>query len=152
MDELKRRGVVVAVVGALCAFGLVLIVAIDVVGSMATETGGSPWMARRVAIGFYVVAIGMLALAGWKIGRGQGFVDVMPRLLSWSGMLLVLGSVYDMFGAAMVLRILDAASFRSVAFFDASYVTVGAVGLLLWLLGGLMKRAVAMARELEDFI
>ena len=152
MDGFRRQGMLVAAAGAVCALVLMAVVTLDVIGSAAYDTQIGLWTIRRVAIVFYPIAIGLLAYAGWQIAKGKGFGDVMPRLLSWSGILLALGATYDTFGSAMILTAFEIEGFRGIAFFDPTYVTLGAVGLLLWLLGGLMKRAVAMARELEEFL
>lgn len=152
MADLRKEGIVVAVAGAICALVLFLIVVLDVVGSAFYDRQVSYWTVRRVAVIFYVGAIGMLAFAGFRIAQGKGFGEIMLRLLSWSGILLAVGATYETFGVAWMLRTFEIGGFRGYGMFDPTYVTLGAVGLLLWLLGRLMRRAVDMARELEEFL
>ena len=152
MTDLRKEGVVVAVAGAICALVLLLLVVLDVVGSAFYDTPIGYWTVRRIAIVFYVGAIGMLAFAGFRIAQGKGFGEIMPRLLSWAGILLAVGATYETFGVAWVLRTFEIEGFRGYVMFDPTYVALGAVGLLLWLLGRLMRRAVDIARELEEFL
>lgn len=152
MDMLQRRAMGVAIIGTICALVLAILVAADFVGGIFYDAEVGYWAVRRVATFAYVIAIGLLAYAGWQVARGKGFGDVMPRLLSASGLLLAAGAAYETFGVAIIMRTFEIGEFRGIAFFDPTYVTLGAVGLLLWLLGGLMHRAIAMARELEEFL
>ncbi|MBH5323360.1 hypothetical protein [Aurantiacibacter sediminis] len=152
MDDLRQAGYLVAIAGGLCALVLSAIVVIDLIGGVFYGAEFGYWALRRVATVSYIVAIIMLAFAGWQVARGRGFVDVMPQLLSGAGVLLAGGAVFEIFGVALLMRLFDIGEFRGIAYFDPTYVTLGAVGLLLWLLGRLMRRAIFMARELEEFL
>ena len=152
MAGLRKEGIAVALAGTICALALFLLVILDLVGSAFYDSQIGYWTVRRVAMIFYVAAIGMLAFAGLRIAQGKGFGEIMPRLLSWSGILLAIGATHETFGVAWVLRTIEIEGFRGYGIFDPTYVALGAVGLLLWLLGRLMRRAVDMARELEEFL
>ncbi|MDE1467025.1 hypothetical protein [Aurantiacibacter sp. D1-12] len=149
---IERQAMGVAIVGALSALLLGIIVAADLIGGILYQSELTYWAVRRVATLAYVLAISLLAYAGWQVAKGRGFGDVMPRLLSAAGLLLAAGATFETFGVAFVMRAFGVGDFRGIAHFDPTYVTLGAVGLLLWLLGRLMRQAIAMARELEEFL
>ncbi len=101
---------------------------------------------------FYVAVIIAIALAGWQVARVREFGSVLPRLISAVGLLLAAGSLFEVFGVAFLMRVFEVEGFKSIGFFDPSFVALGSVGLLLWLLGRMMRRASAVARELGEFI
>ena len=152
MTMLRSQANLVVLAGAICANALTLLLLAELSMIPMSDAAPDVWAVRRASMLVYIPAIGLLAMAGRQIANGHGFGNVMPGILRWSGSLLVAGAAYDTFGSALILRTFAIGEFRSYAFFDPTYVTLGAVGLLLWLFGGLMKRAVAMARELEEFL
>ena len=152
MDELRRQGMMVAVAAGMSAILLFCLMLLNVWGFASSDTGPTYWTVRSVPMMFYVAAIVAIALAGRQVARGREFGSVLPRLISAVGLLLAAGSLFEVFGVAFLMRVFAVEGFKSIGFFDPSYVALGSVGLLLWLLGRMMRRASAVARELGEFI
>lgn len=84
---------------------------------------------------FYMAACIPVAIAGRRIARGEAFGQAVPRLVSLVGILIAAAAFWEVFGAAILLRLIVVERFTSFAFFDASYVALGVIGFLLWLIG-----------------
>lgn len=106
----------------------------------------------RFAMLFYLTAIWMIRRAFVQVADGRGFDDVLPTLLSRLGMALVGGACASVFVGPWLLLLLFHSTHRSVAAFDPAAITIGLVGLLMVSLSGLVSRAAAMRRELDEIL
>lgn len=94
--------------------------------------------------------------------RGGLLEHAMAQACRRAGVSLAIGAAFSAFGMPVMLRWLASPRHpmsRTLMVFDPAYVAIGVVGLALWLLGGLLDRAIAerqradlLARELTEFV
>ena len=150
-DGLQREGRIVALVAALCCALIGFVWVLDIVGMVSRDRGIDFWIIRRLPSVPYLIALAAIARAGLQVQRGAVFGDVIPHLLRLIGAMLALAAFLEMFGVPLILRMVFPQQWTSYAYYDAAYLAMGAVGLMLWLVGGMMRRAADMARELDEF-
>lgn len=150
MLTLRREAIVMIAVSLLGILALALTLIAEAGSAILGESGPGYWTARLVPIVLYFLAICAAGRAGWQIARGREFTRIVPNLLSIIGVLLTLAGLCETFGTPVFMRLLGRADWQSVGVFDPSYVAITSLGLLLWLLGRVMRRAVEMAQELEE--
>ena len=152
MRELRRQGMLVAGVAGFCAFGLLVLIGLDLYSLGRNGWQPETWIVLRSPMVFYFIACVAVAIAGRQTARGKAFGLVLPRMLSLVGVCIASGALWEAFGVAFLLRIFEIGGFRSYAIFNPGFIALGVVGVLLWLVGRLMGRAAAMSRELGEFI
>jgi len=106
----------------------------------------------RLAMLFYLSAIWTMRRAFGQIGDGEPFDSVLPNLLLRLGLALSGGAVVSVFLSPLLLRLSDGFRRGSFAAFDPPAITIGLVGLMLVILSKLFARAVAVHRELDEFL
>lgn len=106
----------------------------------------------RLAMLFYLSAIWTTRRAFGQIADGVPFDRVLPKLLSRLGFALAGGALVSVFVSPWLLRLFDGFRRGSFAAFDPPAITIGLVGLMLVILSNLFARAVAMRRELDEFL
>jgi MFS superfamily sulfate permease-like transporter len=152
MTELRKEGRLVATVAAA---GL-LVVTIAWIAQLAFSPSGDVkaqfWLVRQFDTLIYLAALGTICRAGWLVGQGRAFDAVLPGLLTAIGIMLSLAAVLELFGIPLILRTFFPGVTNSFGHYDPAYFAIGAVGLLLWLLGRMIRRAAAMADELAEFM
>ena len=151
MDRMRNQGRFVAVaagVGAVLVLSSVLVEAISFGNSGVPDAS---WMIHRLPILPYLVALAAMLRAGLQVARGDTFGRIMPPTLRASGVALALAAVMQIFAVPLLSRPEAGPGSGTIAHYDPAYLAVGAVGVLVWMLGGMMQQALAMARELEEF-
>ncbi|MFP7721883.1 hypothetical protein [Lysobacter sp. A3-1-A15] len=115
----------------------------------AVGLGALPYGLAAVPYLFAVLAIRQ-AFAAYA--RGGVLGRVMARACRRAGAALAIGAGFSAFGTPLMLRWLASPPHpmsRTLMVFDPAYVAVGVVGLALWLLGGLLDRAVAEQERMK---
>ena len=151
-ESLRKYGAALSLAAGICGLVLTGALAAQLIDWGFHRPGFGYWRARLFGLLFHIGAVWMIALAGWHVARGRGFGVVVPRLLISVGALLALAAIHEVFGVALLLRIFGQGEFHTFAIFDPNFVALGVVGLLLILVGCLMRRAEQMAQELEEFV
>jgi hypothetical protein len=105
----------------------------------------------RLPMLFYLVGVWTIRQAFARLAEGEMFNQLLPVLLRRLGLALAGGGVANVFLTQWLWRALIGPANGAWASFDPPAITVGLVGLLLIVLAGLMKRAVAMRHELDGF-
>lgn len=110
------------------------------------------WLLRSASALVYALALGWVCRAGWLVARGHGFDRIVPELLSRLGLTLAVAALADLLFVPWLLNWAYPAQWSGIARYDPAFVAIGVLGGLLTLLAAMMRRAVAMADELEGFL
>ena len=100
---------------------------------------------------FYLAGIWTIRQAFARLAKGDLFNHMLPILLRRVGLALVGGSIASAFLTQWLWRALLGPENGAWASFDPSTITVGLVGLLIFVMADLTKRAAAMRQELDEF-
>ncbi len=150
MSNLRREALLMVAVSGLGILALAITL-VSIAADIATGVSDQGyWTVRLVPIVLYFLGMCVAGWAGWQIAQGREFTLIVPRLLSLIGALLALAGLWETFGTPVFRRWLGQTDWQGVGIFDPSYIAIGSLGLLLWLLGRVMRRAVEMAQELEE--
>ncbi|HEX8301726.1 DUF2975 domain-containing protein [Sphingomonas sp.] len=100
---------------------------------------------------FYVAAIWMIQRAHAAIGRGDAVETALAALLERLGICLFLGGIARVFGQLWIVRLALGVP-ASWAWFDVAAVTLGCVGLLLFVLARPLREAAKVRTELAEIV
>ena len=151
MDRQKRHGLFLAIAAVIGALLLAAALALDIASFAENGFGVTFWTVRRLPALPYLLAVIGVACAGGLVWRGRAFSQVLHALLQAIGALLFVAALLEMFGVPLLLRCYFPGSWSAYARYDPSYVAIGLLGLLLWMIGRLLRSAAGMARELDEF-
>ena len=121
--------------------------------------GNVVWQGGRYADGvalyyipmfFYLWAIWMVRQALTAIAAGDGFGQVVPKLLNRVGLALFCGALFREVGYPVVTWLVN--GHAHIRTFEASGVTIGVIGVSLMLFAQLLGQAAAMRQELDEFV
>ena len=136
----------------LVTFVLVVLLSVLAIELLAVARGrhfGPELLIVRLPMLFYLWAIWDARQAIAAIGRGEMFAQVIPRLLGRVGLALFLGGVTNVFVGPWLLWAFGWGV--SLAYYDVAAITVGVVGATLILVAQLLREAVRMREELDEF-
>lgn len=136
-----------------------MILALSVLGIMLNsigmlDAGGAAWirhLAAKLPMLFYVAAIWMIQRAHAAIARGDAVEAALAALLERLGICLFLGGIARVFGQLWIIRLALGVP-TSLAWFDAAAVTLGCVGLLLFVLARPLREAAKARTELAEIV
>ncbi|UUL83792.1 hypothetical protein [Sphingomonas qomolangmaensis] len=100
---------------------------------------------------FYLAAIWMIQHAHAAIAKGEAVEAALATLLEHLGICLFLGGVARVFGELWLVRLLLGVS-TSQGIFDVAAITLGCVGLLLFVLARPLRDAVRARAELAEIL
>lgn len=120
--------------------------------SVGHGDGVGLWLLRSLSALIYALALGWICRAGWLVARGHAFDRVLPMLLYRVGWTLAVAALADLLFVPWLLNWAYPAQWSGIARYDPAFVAIGVLGGLLVLIAGMMRRAVAMADELEGFV
>lgn len=100
---------------------------------------------------FYIAAIWMIQRAHVAISRGDGVEAALASLLERLGICLFLGGIARVFGQLWIIRLVLGAP-ASWAWFDVGAITLGSVGLLLFVLARPLRDAAKARTELAEIV
>ena len=106
----------------------------------------------RLPVLFYLAGVWAIRQTFSKLAGGDIFSKLLPALLRRLGLALAGGGVASVFMSPWLWRAFLGPMGGSWASFDPSAIAVGLAGLLLIILGDLMRRASEMKHELEGFL
>ena len=134
---------------------LVLMLVLESVMASLASQPAQEWqflLSFRVPMPFYLAAIWTIQRAFGRIASGASFDRILPALLSRVGMSLSGGAIASVFISPWLLRALSGSMRGGYAAFDPPAITIGLVGLLLYVLSGLFSKAVEMRHELDEIL
>lgn len=149
LQGLGRLLAIVAGSGAMLVAGLW---AFQLLISVGHGEAAGLWLLRSASALIYALALGWICRAGWLVARGHAFGRVLPILLSRVGWTLAVAALADLLFVPWLLNWAYPAQWSGFARYDPAFVAIGVLGGLLVLIAGMMRRAVAMADELEGFV
>ena len=152
MDGLKRYAKLVALAAGGCAALLALFVALEAVAVIGGWSEPGYWSVRRLSMIPYLLAVADIARSSWQVSRGATLSAALPKMLGRVGAMLAIGGALDLTGTSLLMMAIWPETYHTIGHFEPSYLAVMVVGMMLWLVGCLTARALAMARELEEFV
>ena len=150
MDNIRRRSRWLArgIIGV-----LVMLMAVPIIVAAAVVSGHYPHaelLVRQLPMLFYAWSLWSISRALSDYARSGSIAVPAGKSLQAVGISLFLGGLSNVFAVPLILR--ASRGEGSVAFFDVSAITLGAVGLSLVVIGRLLADAEAARRELEEFV
>jgi Protein of unknown function (DUF2975) len=141
---------------ATCVF-CALAAAIGLEAGMALNSHDTAFAAAslviyRLPVLFYLTGVWAIRQTFSKLAGGDIFSELLPALLRRLGLALAGGGVASVFLTPWLWRALPGPMQGSWASFDPSAIAVGLAGLLMIVLGDLMRRAADMKHELDGFL
>lgn len=100
---------------------------------------------------FYIAAIWMIQRAYAAIARGDAVEAALATLLERLGLCLFLGGIARVFGQLWIIRMALGAP-ASWAWFDVGAMTLGSIGLLLFILARPLRDAAKARTELAEIL
>lgn len=100
---------------------------------------------------FYIAAIWMIQRAYAAIARGDAVEAALATLLERLGLCLFLGGIARVFGQLWIIR-LALGGPASWAWFDVGAMTLGSIGLLLFILARPLRDAAKARTELAEIL
>lgn len=97
----------------------------------------------------YLGALWQFRTLAQRVARGEGFTAAAARALRRAGALLAGGALLSLFALAPVHRVAGVPYPRLIDL-DVSTMIIGAVGLALFLIAGLLDHARAVQNELDE--
>jgi hypothetical protein len=110
------------------------------------------WVLRGSSSLIYSLALVWVCRAGWLVARGHAFERLVPVLLSRVGWSLAAAALADLLLLPWLINWAYPAQWSGIARYDPAFVAIGVLGGLLTMIAAMMRRAVAMADELEGFV
>lgn len=105
----------------------------------------------RLPMLFYLAGVWTIRQTFARLAKGELFSQLLPVLLRRLGLALAGGGVASVFLTQWLWRALPGPASGAWASFDPPAITIGLVGLLMIVMGDLMKRAAQMRHELDGF-
>jgi hypothetical protein len=100
---------------------------------------------------FYIAAIWMIQRAHAAIARGDAVEAALATLLERLGLCLFLGGIARVFGQLWIIRLALGVP-ASWAWFDVGAMTLGSIGLLLFILARPLRDAAKARTELAEIL
>jgi hypothetical protein len=103
-----------------------------------------------IPMALYTWAIWMIRRVLKVVAAGEVASPMIPTQLSWAGFALFVGAIFREFGYPLVVWLIGGNLRLQV--FEATGITLAAVGLSIVLFAQLLKQAAAAQQELDEFI
>lgn len=133
---------------------IVLALVVNGTGLMAPDRSSSLRAVQAIAtlpMLCYLAAIWTIRQAFFALSKGRAVEQVVARLLMRMGTLLFVGGLLRVFAEPLLTRMVLQRPWP-VANFDIAAITLGTVGLLLFLLARPLQHAAEMRTELDEFM
>lgn len=133
----------------LVLIAVIILFAAQVLGADFLPGDKPFFFASLLPMPLYIFAIGAVwrALLAVSEGRRQG---LLGRLLRRVGIALFIGSLLEVFGVALLAKLMGDGGPLFV--FDLTAITIGVLGAGLTILARLLNEAAELRRELDEFV
>lgn len=150
VEVVKGARYLTLIVLALALLGVML----NSTGLLSADVAGAAkirYLAATLPTLFYLAAIWMLQRAHAAIARGEAVEPALATLLERLGVCLFFGGIARVFGELLLVRLLLGVQ-TSWAWIDVAAITLGCVGLLLFVLARPLRDAVKARAELAEIL
>jgi len=101
---------------------------------------------------FYISALWYARGALKQLITGQLYAQLLPRMLKRTGQLCFIGGAFHILGQAAVLKLLDGATYKSLATYDPASFVIMAIGVILIMLSQICATAAKMKQHLYEIV